>query len=130
MMLTSLARFRRRGALLVSIALLMLHARIAIAGCLVPDLASLVAERARVGVSAPCHEIAPEASEICLAQCVHAAGDVIGGADLSSVFPTAAPGTSQSFPFARSMVPRCAAAPLPVPATGPPLIYLLQRLLT
>lgn len=130
MTLTSLAAFRRRGALVVIVALLMLHARIAIAGCLIPDLASFAAERARVDVSAPCHEIAPEASEICLAQCLHAAGDIIGGADLGSVFPAAAPATSPSFPSALSTAPRCAAAPLPVPATGPPLIYLLQRLLT
>ncbi len=128
-MLRSLARLRRQGALLVVVALLMLHARIAIAGCLVPDLASLAAERSRVGVSAPCHEIAPEASEICLAQCVHAAGDFMNGADLGSVFPAAVPATSPSFPLAWSMEPRRAAEPRPAPATGPPLIYLLQRLL-
>jgi len=130
MMLTSLARFRRRGALLVVIALLMLHARIAIAGCLVPDLASLVAERARVGVSAPCHEIAPEASEICLAQCVHAAGEVMPGADLGALFPAAAPPAGPSHLFARTAEVRRVADRAAASAAGPPLIYLFQRLLT
>jgi hypothetical protein len=130
MMLTSFARLRRHGALLVIVSLSMLHARFAIAGCLVPDLASLAAERARVSVSAPCHEIAPEASEICLAQCVQAASDFMGGADPGNPLPVAAFPTTRLFPLAWSGTASCAAQPKPTFATGPPLIYLLQRLLT
>ncbi len=129
MMLTSLARLRRHGALLVVVALLMLHARIAIAGCLVPDLASLAAERARVGVSAPCHETTPEASGICVAHCVHAASDIANGADLGFAFPAAAP-AGPRYPVAWTAEPRRVADRVPGPATGPPLIYLFQRLLT
>jgi len=129
MMLKSLRRFRCQGALILVVALLMLHARIAIAGCLVPDLAALVAERARVGVSAPCHEIAPEASGICVAHCVHAAGDIANGADLGFVLPAAVP-AGPRYPVSWTAAPRGVADRGPAPATGPPLIYLFQRLLT
>lgn len=129
MTLATLARPRRQAALLVVAALLMLHARVAIAGCLIPDLASLALERARVVVSAPCHEIAPEATEVCLAQCVHAAGDFLIGTDLGVSTAPMAPPPSLLF-FLPWSTTRLAAAPVPVPATGPPLIYLLRRLLT
>jgi hypothetical protein len=111
MMLTSFARLRRHGALLVIVSLSMLHARFAIAGCLVPDLAS-------------------QASEICLAQCVQAASDFMGGADPGNPLPVAAFPTTRLFPLAWSGTASCAAQPKPTFATGPPLIYLLQRLLT
>jgi hypothetical protein len=130
MMLTSLARLRRHGALLVIAALLMLHARIAFAGCLVPDLASLAAERAAASVASPCHETTPEASGVCLTHCVHSAADLADRSDPGVLFTLPPVAVGPSYPLACLGEVPWVAAEAANRAADPPLIYLLQRLLT